>query len=850
MLSRFPGSLVNRALRSRLLSAQQYRATISARRLPQPWLTSRLYNDSSFKQNTRSAFDTRPNDRSSRKRGFPSAPGNKKTFKRLEFFKTAKGRAVLMDIASGRGVGRHHDEDDFADTGARETGAAEPEEPAESPYAFDIPDTPDSEVPDSAALKVDEPRGRSFDKRSDRGLPRTKVTPKIINMELKWMTDPMDLTERVDRLLQMDDADKAAALVRAATVKGMRTGSAWVLLMKYCFEQDHPQAAFKFWNDMKKRGVKPGEKAFTAILTGLSSPAVTKTPATMKIADSVYRSISAANSGVERSIIHTNAMLSVCHRHGDMDQLWKVIADIPEEGPNSPDTATYTIILNAVQFAGRRDIANMSPDGIDAILQRKKQVVTEGKRIWADVIWQWKNKTLELDNQVVSAMANLLLDGASDMDCYNVLELYKQTMGIPILQKRPAEGPSSTRRRISREDQEAIQNAEAARQEQMEDVPFVDENNQPLDSSSSPVPPVPTPEVEAEVANTNEAEDFSELFRPVVPDTEGLEFLRPDSKELTHLLSACFTMTQGLEGGQNYWSYLTLRDTPQRFEPDTYTYIQYFRLLRLSRSSKICVKTMREQMIPSGQATGLAFHLALSVCRRDRRNSSILLRTNELMSLMDKVLVLPELRVLEGYLSFIQRLADSPSVLLNLRGLDTDEASESTKEKKKQSLPALSRNLQVRLRLSAINVLRPYVLQLHTALESVLGLGKLDTSPRNRSARDKESIEAPIDGTTAAKIMASIRLLVDETLHLDASKNLIAKAEREALVAESARLKKYSGRQAIEGLQRKKIYPTPQQLQEGRQRIREYLGAAQMSNEPSWGSQEGHSSQKAEAIEA
>jgi hypothetical protein len=598
---------------------------------------------------------------------------------------------------------------------------------------------------------------------------------------------------------------------------------------------------------MKKRGTKPSEKAYTAMLTGLSSETVTKSPTTMKIADSVYRSIASPNSEVERSIIHTNAMLTVCHRHGDMDQLWRIIADIPEEGPNSPDTTTYTIILNAVQFAGRRDIATMSPDDIDVILQRKKQVITEGKRIWADIVWRWKNKTLELDDQVVSAMAGLLLDGASDMDCYNVLELYKQTMGIPILQKRPIDSPTSTRRRISREDQEAIQNAEAARQEQMEDVPFVDENNEPWDSSSSSSVPS-APQVDAELANVNEAEDFSELFSPVVPDTEGLEFLRPDSKELTHILSACFTMTQGLEGGQAYWSYLTLRDTPHRFEPDTYTYIQYFRLLRLSRSSKVCVKTMRDQMIPSGQATGLAFHLALSVCRRDRRNSSMLLHTNELMSLLDKVLVLPELRILDGYLSIIQGLADSPSLLLHLRGLDTDEASKSTKEKKKHSLPTLNRKFQVRLRLIAINVLRPYILQLHTALESVLGLGQLDGSPRYRGfPKDKESIEAPLDGTTAVRIMAHVRLLVDETLHLDASKNLITKAEREALVADSARLKKYSGRQAIEALQRKKIYPTPQQLQEGRQRIREYLGASRQVNESSWG-QEGAFPRKAEAV--
>jgi hypothetical protein len=161
-----------------------------------------------------------------------------------------------MDIASGRAiqVGRQHDDDEIAEIEeALETEAAEaaePEVPADDPYEFDVSDTPDTEVPDSQAPKADAPRGKKFDKRPDPDSLRAKVTPKIINMELKWMTDPMDLTERVERLLQINDVDKAAALVRAATLKGMRTGSAWALLMGYCFEQDHPQAAFKFWNDV------------------------------------------------------------------------------------------------------------------------------------------------------------------------------------------------------------------------------------------------------------------------------------------------------------------------------------------------------------------------------------------------------------------------------------------------------------------------------------------------------------------------------------------------------------------------------------------------------------------------
>jgi hypothetical protein len=557
------------------------------------------------------------------------------------------------------------------------------------------------------------------------------------------------------------------------------------------------------------------------MLKGLS--AAPKSLALVKTAASIYRSIASPNSGVKLGIIHTNAMLTVCHRHGDMDRLWKIAGELPEEGQGAPDATTYTIILNAVQFAARRDIQSMSPDQIEKILERKSQAITEGKRIWADIIYRWQNQTLEIDNDIVNGMASLLLDGASDIDCYNVMELYKQTMGIPILQKRPTENSNTTRRRITHEENQSIEESESKRQATMEDVPFVDENNQPLEETKQAeqtdqfVEEELFAEEELEEIEEEEEESFEDLFKPVVPGAEELSFLRPSSKELTLLLNACFTMTQGTEGGLAYWKHMTMDETHYRIEPDTFTYIQYFRLLRISRSSKIAVKTMREQMVPSGQATGTAFHVALSVCRRDRRNHSVLLHANELISLMDKALLLPDIRVLDGYLETIQILSTNPSVLLNLRGLGTDEDS------KTRRLQDLGRKLQAKLRLTALSTLRPYVAQLNEAMEN----GKPESKTRWSAIQNQLADSA--SGPAAVKFMSRVRLVVDDTLKVE-YKAFVSKAERKALEAESQMLKKYSDKQVIESFKKKTVYPTSDQKKEAKQRIAKHREEFRLGN--------------------
>ncbi|OGE53649.1 hypothetical protein PENARI_c007G09540 [Penicillium arizonense] len=823
MTFRFPGSLVNRALRSKLLTAQQHRASIAAAlRFPQTqtWLSSspRFYSyaserssgrNDSYRKNSRPApgrFEKDGQKPTNRGRG------NRKTFK--DGLSSKKDRDLLMAIASGKESlgGRYDVDSDIAESEALDKEAAEKWSTQTETSGTEASENDASQ---DQASQTETANRDAPEEPSPSMIKSLKVPNKVITEELKWLSDPRDFAERVSRILHAGDPALAAALIRTGTKQGMRCDVAWNTLFQYCMDQNHPQAAFKFYNDMKKRGRKPNPSTYTIMLKGFSS--ASESPNIVKTAASVYRSISSPNSGVSLSIIHTNAMLTVCQRHNDMDRLWKIAGDLPEEGPGAPDAATYTIILGAVQFAARRDIQKMSPEEIDKILERKAQAMTEGKRIWADIVYRWKNQALELDNSVVNAMASLLLDGASDIDCYNVMELYKQTMGIPILQKRPVESESSSRRRITHEETQALEQSHSERQESMEDVPFVDENNQILreaepDEESQPLAEEQPEELEEE--EPEEEESFEDLFKPVVPDSPEISFLKPDSKELTLLLNACFTITHGTEAGINYWKLLTLEDTNHLIEPDSVTYLQYFRLLRISRSSKVGVAALRDQMIPSGVANGKAFHVALSICRRDRRNHSVLQHANELMSLMGKALILPDIRVLEGYLELIQILSSQPSVLLHLRGLDMEETSTRSR------LQDIGRKIQAKLRLAALATLRPYTAQLHEAME----FGAPSHKTRWSALQNQKSDS--VAGASAVKVLSRIRLVVDDTLKVD-YKSFVSKAERKILMEESNMLKKYSDKDVIQNFRGKTIYPTPEQKRFGGERIKKFQLEAQ-----------------------
>ncbi|KAJ5666906.1 hypothetical protein N7462_011315 [Penicillium macrosclerotiorum] len=630
----------------------------------------------------------------------------------------------------------------------------------------------------------------------------------VLELELKWLQDPRALGDRVARILQSGDPAKAAALVRYAHNQGFQTGVGWNHILSYCMQRGHPKAAFKFFNDMKKRNRKPNAATFTIMLKGFADAPKSRT--SVNLAHSVYKSLFAPNSPVEPTIIHTNAMLHVCQRHNNLNMMWRIAGDLPEDGPGAPDMRTYTIILSALQYAARNDISALDPSKMDKITARQVQMVKEAKRIWADVVYRWTKDAVPIDNHVVNAMANLLLDGTRDQDFYDIFALYNQTMGIPILAKKPSSGQQPRelyRSRIMSHHRQAQEAGGVAGPSVEDDVPFVGLDSTPLKEEA----PEPTAEEDEEV-------NSDVLFAQIVPGSEDLSYLKPGNKELTMIEDACFNITQGSSAGYAYWDILTSETGDYRIQPDAAAAVVYLRLLRLARASKRTVDVLRDVIIPSGQASGKLFHVGLASCRRDRRNASVLLHATEILNLMQKAMVLPDPRVLDGYLELIQALSDSPHTLLHLRGLSGE------KDKTPSQLSTQGKKLQAELRLKALMALRPHIAQLHEAMDQ----GK--PAPKTRWNVATHGGANVIFGLGAVKLMTRVRSLVDETLNAP-YETFISKENRKLLKSDLPMLKKYCDRDVFEKFSKMTIHPTVAQRNAFRERALEFEEEAHESSE-------------------
>lgn len=170
---------------------------------------------------------------------------------------------MLMAIASGSFTGRYNSELETSESKALDPETAEREELENDPYDYGddegevrenrasddkASEEQDGEADIEADIEADGEAPEDTYRGPPRGMP--KLTPKIINEELKWLNDPRKMADRVARILHSGNPALAAALVRAGTKQGLRCDVAWNHLLQYCMDQNHPQAAFKFYNDV------------------------------------------------------------------------------------------------------------------------------------------------------------------------------------------------------------------------------------------------------------------------------------------------------------------------------------------------------------------------------------------------------------------------------------------------------------------------------------------------------------------------------------------------------------------------------------------------------------------------
>ncbi|KAL2815721.1 hypothetical protein BJX63DRAFT_156957 [Aspergillus granulosus] len=633
---------------------------------------------------------------------------------------------------------------------------------------------------------------------------------KMIQMELKWIKDRVQLAQRVRRLLNNDDIGFAAALVHAAQIQGLDCAASWNEILGYCMDKGSPVAAWKFWNKMKKLGNRPTAYSYTIMLHGISQNERYPGFHPMDMALKIYRGVEAPNSTVKPSIIIGNAMLGVCSRHNDMDTLWEIAGELPEEGPGSPDDVTYTIILNAIRGSVQKAVESLRTSTAttkDMVRRRRLLGVAEGKKIWRDVVYRWKKGEIQMKDQLVAAMTGILLEGPEERHLYEVFKLYQQTTGIPDFSGTP--GDTLSMRLIAHRNSLVFGT--------VEDVPFVDVAEERT-ADAIGIKPEGMAEVQEE-----ERGGFQDVFEPVVawnvepylqengnpPATpsKGPMYMPISNRTLTRILDVALLTNDFGAIGKRYWDHLTQDAISYRITPDTLSGLAYLRILRLTRSTKRAVGVIREKMVPTGNASGVIFHIGMSVCRRDRKNFNILLLANELIALMDKSLVLPDARAVTGYIVLINFLADSAQLLPALKGLD--EEKQNLASDKSGGLQTVYRQLRANLLLVAIETIRPAVSKLKTALEEVMN--GPPARARGFKGAEKNSVKVfPQGCDDIILVLQRTRQLIDSALE-NATEHYPSKEILEELKKESLGLRKYSNALISEKYGAKRIYPTEEQ---------------------------------------
>ncbi|KAJ0413162.1 hypothetical protein BJY00DRAFT_297315 [Aspergillus carlsbadensis] len=564
---------------------------------------------------------------------------------------------------------------------------------------------------------------------------------------------------------------------------------------------------------MKKRGVRPNEFSYTIMLDGFKNNEPKPGFFPVLLALRLYRQLRLPSSVVKPNIIITNAMLSVCARHTQLDSIWEIAGELPEEGPGSPDDITYTIILNAIRGSLQQDLAHLRVNDELKIHRRRLLALTEGKRVWTDVVYRWKQGQIEMKNQLVSAMASLLLEGPMDRHMHEIFYLYHQTAGIPILSGKPSHVPSQRSKAFR---SQAVQSSEA--------VPFVNDSGDYL-SLGKDIEPEELAEVEAEEQNS-----FKDIFIPVVsPDAQpyslecsipsdapstGPKYIPLTPADLSLIMRAALLTQEWGATGKAYWNHLTLENVPYRVTPDEECYKAYLRILRISRSSRMAVEVIRSQILPSGVVEGIYFHIAMGVCRRDRNNYMIFQHASDILSMMNRHLILPDTRAIIGYFDLIHYLEATPEALLDLEDLDSIKRGKSKGLLRADISNFYSeqvRELQVALQLLAIEKLQPFIASFQAALDGVIdGPPELfrqpgaDHAPRVR--------DGPM-GYNVITILTRMRQMIDNILKYQAP-GQVSEEACDKLKKQSLALRKYSKIEVLERYRNRIIYPTNEQRRE------------------------------------
>ena len=465
---------------------------------------------------------------------------------------------------------------------------------------------------------------------------------KALQIELRYLSDPVKLADHVHYTLRCEKPDKALDLCRLASKK-QEVIVSWNHCVDWYMARGRVNEALRIYNEMKKRAQFPDAYTYTLLLRGLAKASHPDQPVreeNVVRALSIYNSLSSPTSRVKPSIYHTNAVLTVCSAALDTDSLWSILSQLPSTGTRAADHMTYAIILNAL----RHGAFGRNPDDVNAeqVARRRQKAVQEGRAVWREVIRRWRAGEVRMDEELVCAMGRLLLFSKSMRDWDDVLSLVEQTMSID--RRVPEIGSPDRHVEHVPQDGTDLRVAEAEPEEDSEGY-----TDTPAAKAFKTIRPLPL--------------DSSHPHRPTV-----LVHAQPGNPTLSMLIGAC-TVLRTPKTATAYWDILT--SPTYGIRPDIRNIHAQLRLLGMNRASAQAIRLIKEALPSAGLVpTHHTFRMLMSVCGRDKNNPNVLAHAREVVDMMEATASDPDSHVLMQYLSLALTTDDGAKITATLDRLD------------------------------------------------------------------------------------------------------------------------------------------------------------------------------------
>lgn len=472
---------------------------------------------------------------------------------------------------------------------------------------------------------------------------------KSLEMELRYLKDPLKLSEHVKYTLRCDKPEKALELCRLAS-KTMSCVVSWNAVIDSLMRKYKINEALKVYNEMKKRAQFPDSYTYMMVLRGLGFKSHVSQPVkeeNVSKAIAIYTSMNAPTSRVKPTIMHTNATLNVCALALDMDALWSVAGQLPQKGPQAADRMTYTIILNAIRHAAYGK--NPEEVHLDQIAARRQKAVDEGRRIWLDIIRSWRAGEVMIDEDLVGSMGRLLLTSKRIEDWDNVLDLVQQTMNIQRL-IAPVGSPERHTEHVPQESMtEAAEEVAKQEEEEVDDEGYT---NSPATKAFKPVKP------------THRQDSKSKTPKPLV-------WAEPGPQTVSLLVDACQQMRVP-RIATAYWDLLTSTTNGHGVEPDLENFDRQLRLLATNRASAKAARLLREDLPAAGLTPkNSTLRFAMNACQRDMKNPHVLEHATAVIDAMEQHSADPDSQILNSYLSLAITTNDGAKIVAVINRLDS-----------------------------------------------------------------------------------------------------------------------------------------------------------------------------------